>query len=151
MVVVRVQEAPKIMDLCDDQIQTAELAVKTILELEKNPLFTQNTHYLDSCRQKWLTHYTEVRLRPWRYEIRSAGPEIEDDSPVFSSGRTVEGYPTPKDRALSALAEIGYKNLSGADLIRLAPPDRFSEELIVMADVRAYFQVSYKVSEFTSS
>ncbi|KAH9946711.1 hypothetical protein B0H21DRAFT_693224 [Amylocystis lapponica] len=50
----------------------------------------------------------------------------------------------PIDVALEALSELGYKNLTKADLERLHPPDDFEEELEVMADVRAYFQVSYK-------
>ncbi|OCB87674.1 hypothetical protein A7U60_g5200 [Sanghuangporus baumii] len=52
---------------------------------------------------------------------------------------------TPMDRALEALRELGYKNVTRADLPRLlTAPDEFNEELIVMADVRAYFFVAYK-------
>jgi len=42
------------------------------------------------------------------------------------------------------LAELGYDNLSESDLARLIPADDFHEELILMAKVRAYFQVAYK-------
>ncbi|KAL5492681.1 hypothetical protein ACEPAI_4128 [Sanghuangporus weigelae] len=49
------------------------------------------------------------------------------------------------DRALAALRELGYKNVTRADLPRLMmAPDEFSEELTVMADVRAYFFIAYK-------
>ena len=51
------------------------------------------------------------------------------------------------DRALQALRELGYTELRESDLIRLNPPDTYEEELNVMADVRAYFQVAYKVKE----
>jgi hypothetical protein len=53
---------------------------------------------------------------------------------------------TPEAKALRALAEAGYANLSIQDLSRLLPPDSREKELIVMADVRAYFHVAYKVS-----
>lgn len=52
---------------------------------------------------------------------------------------------SPALSALNALWALGYKRLSVHDLARLHPPDAFEEELIVMADVRAYFQVSFKV------
>ncbi|KZT22881.1 hypothetical protein NEOLEDRAFT_1180623 [Neolentinus lepideus HHB14362 ss-1] len=46
--------------------------------------------------------------------------------------------------ALAALADIGYAGLTAEDLGKLNPPDEFTREIIVMAQVRAYFQVSYK-------
>ncbi|TFY58284.1 hypothetical protein EVJ58_g6511 [Rhodofomes roseus] len=46
--------------------------------------------------------------------------------------------------ALSALAKLGYTGLTVDDLGKLNPPDEYEEELKVMAEVRAYFQVSYK-------
>lgn len=47
--------------------------------------------------------------------------------------------------ALSALAKLGYVGLTVEDLGKLNPPDEYEEELNVMAEVRAYFQVAYKV------
>lgn len=47
--------------------------------------------------------------------------------------------------ALSALAKLGYVGLTVDDLGKLNPPDEYEEELNVMAEVRAYFQVAYKV------
>ncbi|KAF8839211.1 hypothetical protein BDN67DRAFT_906014, partial [Paxillus ammoniavirescens] len=46
--------------------------------------------------------------------------------------------------ALEYLSQAGYGALSVEDLARLLPPDAFEDELIVMADVRAYFHVAYK-------
>jgi hypothetical protein len=46
---------------------------------------------------------------------------------------------------LDALAEAGYANITASNLSRLNPPDEFEEELQVMANVRAYFQVAHKV------
>jgi hypothetical protein len=53
---------------------------------------------------------------------------------------------TPEAKALRSLAEAGYPNIQASDLARLLPPDSFEEELVVMADVRAYYHVAYKVS-----
>ena len=50
------------------------------------------------------------------------------------------------DNALLAmLAERGFSGLTIADLGKLNPPDEFDTELRVMAEVRGYFQVAYKV------
>lgn len=49
-----------------------------------------------------------------------------------------------ENAALSALAMLGY-HVTAADLGKLHPPDIYEEELEVMAEVRSYFQVAYKV------
>jgi hypothetical protein len=46
---------------------------------------------------------------------------------------------------LALLAEAGYTGLNAEDLGKLNPPDEYETELHVMAEVRGYFQVSYKV------
>ena len=46
---------------------------------------------------------------------------------------------------LANLAKLGYAGLTEVDLGKLNPPDLYEEELEVMAEVRAYFQVAYKV------
>lgn len=43
------------------------------------------------------------------------------------------------------LAELGFSGVVEADLGKLNPPDEFEAELEVMAEVRAFFQVAYKV------
>ena len=65
----------------------------------------------------------------------------------YTSAGFAQREETPMDRALQALRELGYTDLRESDLIRLNPPDTYEEELNVMADVRAYFQVAYKVKE----
>lgn len=47
--------------------------------------------------------------------------------------------------ALAMLAELGYVGLTAEDLGKLNPPDEYETELEVMAEVRGYFQVTYKV------
>jgi len=56
---------------------------------------------------------------------------------VTSQVQVLESFKLP-------LADLGYTGLSIESLARLQPPDEFEDELIVMADVRAYFQVAYK-------
>jgi hypothetical protein len=114
-----------------------------LLRLNDGPFFTQNTHYYESARRKWLEHYLDIRRYPWRYLVNN---NIERNY-----SRSASPYSPPRvsntleDRALKALSEMGYAHLRKEDLARLHPPDEFYEELTVMADVRAYFQVAYKV------
>ncbi|KAG1840219.1 P-loop containing nucleoside triphosphate hydrolase protein [Suillus tomentosus] len=172
------------VDICKAR---AKDAVKTALDLETIPHYTQNTHYLQILREKWLAHYKTVRSRPFMYrapvyEIKEArgpitsrpgspNPSTSDDecnkpmcdpSPHPMSARKANGAsrgrglkPCPSNtytgeletseaKALRALAEAGYAGLRVSDLARLLPPDSFEEELVVMADVRAYFHVAYK-------
>ncbi|KAI0698693.1 P-loop containing nucleoside triphosphate hydrolase protein [Earliella scabrosa] len=47
-------------------------------------------------------------------------------------------------KTLANLVELGYEGISAEDLGKLNPPDEYEDELQVMAEVRAYFQVAYK-------
>jgi len=58
---------------------------------------------------------------------------------AYSSPRSL----SPHQIALDALSDIGYTNLTLGDLKRLKPTDDFEDELVVMADVRAYFEVAF--------
>ena len=156
----------------------AKEAVKTALDLETTtPHYTQNTHYFQTLREKWLAHYKTARVKHSEYTLpsRSATPSEIVETPIYSSPsynrepprpvgtpyrsaysnvqapqvnvvRTLVESEMPQAKALRALAEAGYPNLRVSDLSRLLPPDSFEEELVVMADVRAYYHVAYKVS-----
>lgn len=91
----------------DECREAALKALLKTLELEKMPLFTQNTEFLGSEREKWLGRY-QYKHR-WPYP-RSVSPESRAQSP-----------PTP------------------------TPTSSFDEEMVVMAEVRAYFEVAYRV------
>jgi hypothetical protein len=212
----------------------AQEAIKSALTLETTPHYTQNTHYLQTLREKWLARYKVVRSRASQYKapihhiqqhhsttssdddfekasmtegtMNISGPR-EQSYPTEEVGYPSEavvypseaaGYPTervisevrgyssaravvyeslpvsqsstrsqpailcavppaernsprvystpetPEAKALRALAEAGYANIGIPDLARLLPPDSFQEELVVMADVRAYYHVAYK-------
>ncbi|KAG2034094.1 P-loop containing nucleoside triphosphate hydrolase protein [Suillus americanus] len=159
------------VDICKAR---AQVSVKSALDLETTPHYTQNTHYLQTLRDKWLSRYKTARSRPSQYKARHIRedeapvlprPETpkrsspdndckewgqEYSSPIVShtSGFSLSACAVPSElksnKALRALAEAGYANLRVSDLARLLPPDSFEEELIVMADVRAYFHVAYK-------
>lgn len=49
------------------------------------------------------------------------------------------------NQILALLAELGLTGLTKEDLGKLNPPDEYEAELKIMAEVRGYFQVSYKV------
>ncbi|KAG2044020.1 P-loop containing nucleoside triphosphate hydrolase protein [Suillus americanus] len=114
----------------------AKEAVKTALDLETTPYYTQNTHYLQSLSEKWLAFYKIVRKR--KLDRAQIGYECVQAIPPYHRGES------PESKALRALAEAGYTGLSIPDLARLIPPDSCEKELIVMADVRAYYHVAYK-------
>lgn len=48
--------------------------------------------------------------------------------------------------AITLLRSIGYPLESEHDLVKLAEPDIYEREIIVGAEVRAYWQVAYKVA-----
>lgn len=53
--------------------------------------------------------------------------------------------------ALSNLAKLGFDGIVLRDLGRLRPDDEYQRELEVMAEVRAYFKVAYKVNSVATS
>lgn len=60
-----------VMELYSVQKQKALDAIKENLSLEKYPLFTMNSHYLSSTREKWLLKYRQARKREQRYRLVS--------------------------------------------------------------------------------
>ncbi|KAG6839747.1 hypothetical protein H0H93_005082, partial [Arthromyces matolae] len=71
---------------------------------------------------------------------------IEEYTPTSSSpaspGRPFS--PTGIAKVLASLAEIGIHGLKPEALAKLIEPDGMEPALVIMADVRAYFQVAYK-------
>ena len=51
---------------------------------------------------------------------------------------------------MSKLSLLGFHGLTAKDLYKLNPPEKLEEELLVMAEVSAYFRVAYKVVSFSS-
>jgi hypothetical protein len=131
--------------------QGARSALVAALALESGPFMTMNDHYYESTRQKWLNHYCDIRRRASRYLLPHTPQPVAPTATHTLWGWDDDSHavPLPADsaqyRALNALSELGYRHLSLSDLGRLHPPDSFIEEITVMADVRAYWQVAYKV------
>ncbi|KAG6835134.1 hypothetical protein H0H93_004550 [Arthromyces matolae] len=46
--------------------------------------------------------------------------------------------------AIAALAALGFHGITEADFGKMIPPDEYETEIQVMAEVRGYFQVTYK-------
>jgi hypothetical protein len=87
--------------------------VDKTLQLEHNPVYTQNTDYLANEKRRWYSFYTGARQRHWQYHI------------------------TPYEHIES--------EETAEEIVRI-PEDKFQQALSVMANVRAYFQVTYKVN-----
>ncbi|KAI0633205.1 P-loop containing nucleoside triphosphate hydrolase protein [Trametes polyzona] len=139
------------------------------LQLERAAPFTQNTHYLASKRTMQLAQYKQARASRSQNQAPNGKSSDESDSGSAYEQATLGGGKTngsngkngsspavprsPKtlnqkeketlSEALAALVKLGY-SVGEDDLGKLNPPDTYEEELEVMAEVRAYFQVAYK-------
>jgi vacuolar protein sorting-associated protein 1 len=91
-------------------------ALENALERENFPVFVGNIKDFDSARNKWLAHYN----REWQNSGRRAFPPIGR-----SSGSRWSNGPDSEDENVV---------------------DDFEDELVVMAEVHAYFEVAHKVS-----
>lgn len=135
------------MELIQFHLFSCRSFVDATLEVERMP-YTQNTHYLQSSVDKWLAKYKTQRKE------ENPSPALAFAMPDFSpNSRKVNGFDKSDNakqqymrEALAILARIGYPGLKEEDLGRLHAPDEYETELDVMAEVRGYFQVAYKVS-----
>jgi len=117
--------------------------LRWLISLEESP-FTLNEHYFTSNRETYLASYRESRARP------VLQPQAVQHTYVHREGISQRGTSTlsAEEAALSALASLGYQ-IKAEDLKKLLPSDEYEEELIVMAEVRAYWQVSFKARTLT--
>ncbi|KAF9465139.1 P-loop containing nucleoside triphosphate hydrolase protein [Collybia nuda] len=110
-----------------------------LLDIEERP-FTLNDHYFQDYKNKFLAHYRNAREKQCHPRLiasvqAEAAPQLTEESPQGGSSL---------NRAMAALAEMGLNGLKPEDLAKLISPDGKEHALVVMADVRAYFQVAYK-------
>lgn len=77
----------------------------------------------------------------------TSAPSIPPQPPTNTPQPLV---PTPDvekvKEALALLAGLGYYHVQPEDLAKLNPTDEYEMELKVMAEIRGYFQVAYKVN-----
>ncbi|KAI9058580.1 hypothetical protein FKP32DRAFT_1761408 [Trametes sanguinea] len=150
--------SPAVMELmsrCSGQTATH---LKVILKIEYAAPFTQNTHYFSDKRDKQLTRYKQARSKNVKADPSTPAADHYDEDDEDEEGAPREDFsftvPRPTSmlddkekasmrNALAELVKLGYE-VSEEDLGKLHKPDEYEEELEVMAEVRAYFQVSYK-------
>lgn len=78
------------------------------------------------------------------YGSDNAAPRILTDICIVKSGSSDDDIEVLQ-AALKAVRAAGFKVDNVKDLERLREPDPYEQELIVAAEVRAYFQIAYKV------
>ncbi|KIM36796.1 hypothetical protein M413DRAFT_13760 [Hebeloma cylindrosporum] len=132
----------RIGELCT----ASEDRIKWLCCLEGYP-FTLNTHYLSDYQSKFLAHYRAARQK---YDSSNLLSTVNAYSPevgqVYNSNNRsyTAAPPTGVGKVLAGLLEIKMSGVKPEDLLKLLPPDPMDPALVIMADVRAYFQVAYK-------
>lgn len=209
-----------VTDLVDEHITICRDAVNSHMDAERMP-YTQNNHYLQTAKNKWLSRYKADRAadqgssttttktapaatasfklfnnppqtangatpskkgfspsggavnafssitpqsgtafastpQPFSFGNGSSSTTPTPSSsttptPVASAGQSQSPAPLSGEKeekmrqAIALLTSAGYEGLKVEDLGKLHPPDIYEREMDVMAEVRGYFQVSYKV------
>ncbi|KAI0820102.1 P-loop containing nucleoside triphosphate hydrolase protein [Trametes gibbosa] len=143
---------PTVMEQVGICAQEAVAHIEVVLKMERAAPFTQNKHYLEDKRDKQLAKYKQARARRSDRSYGLVHDESEDEN--GSEGGSGGGRGSESSMfgsaereivqtALAALTKLGL-TVKEEDLGKLNPPDEYQEELEVMAEVRAYFQVAYK-------
>ncbi|KAI0665083.1 P-loop containing nucleoside triphosphate hydrolase protein [Cubamyces menziesii] len=132
-----------VLSLLEQHIQRSQDQLKRAVERESAPYGTQNVDYFETMRNRWLARYKEVRNARTNGAARPSLPgavylHIHHEREQEALRRTRE------QEALRALENLGITNLVGNDLYRLISGNFYEDELLVMADVRAYFDIAYK-------
>jgi hypothetical protein len=127
-------------------LQRAEERIDWLLKLEDRP-FSLNIHYLTDYKYKFLAHYKGLRKKDQKAElmesIESYRPSTSQNT--FSRAKTVEPQETGIAKVLSGLAEMGLPGIKPEDISKLLPADRMEHAVVIMADVRAYFQGQFYI------
>ena len=140
------------------------MALEEVLNREGYAYYTQNIHYLYATYEKWLGHYKVIRKRRNAYSLVGGQASYNPPQASEMSPHTLQSelnalcnsefelpteYVIVTDLRVAAVASLralpGYEITAEDDLPRLIPPDEFEEEMRLMAQVRAFFQVAYKV------
>ncbi|KAF8193681.1 P-loop containing nucleoside triphosphate hydrolase protein [Pholiota molesta] len=129
----------------DRCIEEALCSVKKILALESYPLFTQNFDLLASEEKKWVDKYKTTR-HAWlqRYIGHSPAPYAVPYvvSPVSRPGPTTSSV--VERPARPTIIHFFPKPHSGSESEDTPTTWTIEEELKIIANVQAYFQVAYK-------
>jgi len=125
------------IDRCD--LATKD-RIKWLLELE-DPPFTKNDHYFASYRENYLAQYKESRRQSGPLPVPASFNFARKGELAFMPERTRQDE---VNEVLAGLSRLGHTGKKEGDLARLNDSDPFEQELIVMAEVSAYFRIAYK-------
>jgi hypothetical protein len=106
--------------------------IDSLLEEEQEP-FTMNQHYFMEYRKQFLAHYKNAR--------QSAKSEFKRNLENRDDGNVMEAV---TDTLLS-LTRLGLEATNASVLDGLLPTDPMDPAIEIMAEVRAYFQGSYRI------
>ena len=127
-------------------LERTEERISWLFELEDWP-FTLNTHYLSDYKNKFLAHYKGTREKYERLDIMSTIQSYNSSVSGNTSVGSASSYrssstsqPTGIAKIMAGLAEIGMSGVKPEELSRLFPSDSMEPALVIMAEVRAYFQ-----------
>lgn len=122
-------------------MEHAQERIDWLMKLEDRP-FSLNTHYLADYKDKFLDHYRTAREKDRNPKLMAA---IQQYSPAPGSGSShVPSVPTGIEKVLAGLIEMGIVGVRPEALAKLIEPDGVEPALGIMADVRAYFQGTYR-------
>ncbi|KAG6862119.1 hypothetical protein C0995_005931 [Termitomyces sp. Mi166 len=102
------------------------------------PTFTTNN----------LTSFATEGPGPFSFRMPVQGPSEVPNVLLAASSNKESDKEVERQRyinsALAALAALGYHGITEADFGKMVPPDEYETEIQVMAEVRGYFQITYK-------
>lgn len=123
----------------DAAAKQAKEKIDWLLELEKAPT-TLNVHYYSDYKTKFLGYYKGCRDHG---ELTTKLQNYRAPATTHMNPNHGQTFQQAVHKALAGLTEAGLSVQAG-DLPKLLPVDPMEPALIIMAGVRAYFQVAYK-------
>ncbi|KAF6746773.1 P-loop containing nucleoside triphosphate hydrolase protein [Ephemerocybe angulata] len=134
----------------------AENRIRWFIQVEGLP-FTLNQHYLSDYKDKFLSYYKAAREEELRGNVHeqinsfkrskrvSRRKGTSSSGSLFAVSSDAESTTPPGiSKVLLGLSEMGIAGTEPEDIYKILPPDEMTPAINIMADVRAYFQVSYK-------
>jgi hypothetical protein len=127
--------------------------IKWLCCLEEFP-FSLNTHYLSEYQSKFLAHYRAARQSYDKSNLHTTINGYSPNAPqLHRNGTYTTPQPTGVGKVLAGLVEINMPGVKPEDLFKLLSPDPMEPALLIMADVRAYFQgrqfITHTKAKFT--
>ena len=124
----------KHLQVCLDM---ANAKVLWLLDLEQAHPFSLNTHYLSDYKTKFLTFY-----RAERQSHDQTGLSLASALASFNQtqGQGTTNSSSGLVKIMEGFAAMGLSGINANDLKKLIPEDEMDPALMIMADVRAYFQ-----------